>query len=143
MKKAILLFLLIIAAIGVKAQDEQPQLPPDLDMLRFFYVRYMVPYTDGTQPSGLARKQSQMRRTFCTAHCLEQYQQIIEKSNNDDDPFIKAPDADREAIRSLQFTKNPKQPGRYTVTYEAGEKIIIELGLIKDKEGAWKIDRLY
>lgn len=143
MKKAILLFLFIIAAIGVKAQDEQPKLPPDLDMLRFFYIRYMAPYTDGSQLSDLDRKQSQMRRTFCTARCLEQYQQIREKSNNDNDPFIKAPDADGEAMRSLQFAKNPKQPGRYTVTYEAGDKITIELGLVKNKEGEWKIDRLY
>jgi len=147
MRKAILLFVLITAFLGARAQDEPQKatLPPDLEMLTIFYKGYMAVYTDGSQPTSLARKQSQMRRTFCTARAQERYWELMQKAVDESDVFIKAPFADREAMRSLQATKVPNQPGRYKVSYQTGEpeKTTIELALIKDKEGEWKIDYLY
>ncbi len=140
MKKAILLFLLITAFIGAKAQDELPKLPPDLDMLRFFYTAYMAPLVNGAQPNDLYSKQSQLRKRYCTAHCMTRYLQLVQNPDTIDDPFIKAAGSDREAIMSLAFAKVPKQPNKYTVTYTAGaDKIIIPLSLVNDK-GNWKID---
>jgi hypothetical protein len=142
MKKAILLFLLITACIGAKAQDEPPKLPPDLDMLRFFYTAYMAPLVNGAQPSDLFSKQSQLRKRYCTARCLARYQQLVQNPETVEDPFIKAAGSDREAIISLAFAKVPKQPNKYTVTYTAAaDKITIELSLVNDK-GDWKIDYL-
>jgi len=161
MKKAVLILLLIGCGLIVNAQsktkitgkeapattasmaddeDEQPKLPPDLDMLRFFYIRYMAPYVDGSQPSDLSRKQGQLRRKFCTPGCLDQYLKLAQESEND--PFIKAPEVDVAAIRSLQLAKKSNQPGRYTITYEAGDKVTIELSLVNEK-GEWKIDHIY
>ena len=144
MKKAILIFLLAIGMFAAKAQDEpRKQLPPDLDMLRTFYTLYMMPYTDGTQPTDMDRKQSQVRRTYCTKRGQDRYLQLMQKATTEDDAFIKAPGVIAEAMRSLEFAKVPNQPGRYKVTYQGIEKITIELALIKDKEGEWKIDYLY
>lgn len=142
MKKALLLFLLITATIGARAQDSTPQLPPDLDMLKFFYTLYMMPYVDGTKPTDLYRKQQQLRKRYCTARCMARYLQLIEPADAVDDPFIKAAGSDEAAIRSLMFAKVPKQPNKYTVTYDAGaDKITVQLTLINDK-GDWKIDYL-
>ncbi|GAB2983709.1 hypothetical protein GCM10027049_21340 [Mucilaginibacter puniceus] len=142
MKKAILAFLLITAFLGAKAQDE-PKLPPDIDMLKFFYTYYMLPYIDGSKPTEFYSKQYQMRKRYCTARCLARYEQLMQIPDSIDDPFIKAAGSDREAIISLAFAKDPKQPNKYTVTYNAGEeKISIELSLVNDK-GDWKVDYLY
>jgi hypothetical protein len=146
MKKTLLLFVLITAFLGVKAQDqERKQLPPDLDMLRTFYILYMMPYYDGSQPTDMDRKQSQVRRTYSTPRAQERYLQLMQAATTDDDAFIKAPGANAEAMRSLEFVKVPNQTGRYKVSYQLNEsdKITIELALIKNKEGEWKIDYLY
>ena len=145
MKRAVLLFLLIIAFIGAKAQDEpQKTLPPDLDMLTIFYKGYIAAYNDGSPPSSLTRKQAQMRRAYCTPRAEERYWELMQKAEDDSDMFIKAPGANREAMSTLQAAKVPNQPGRYKISYQANEndKMTIELALINDK-GEWKIDYLY
>ena len=143
MKKALLLFVLITAFVGAKAQDdERKQLPPDLNMLKEFYTLYMAPYFDGSQPTDIDRKQSQVRRTYCTPRAQERYLQLMQKATTPDDAFIKAPGVNREAVQSLEFAKVPNQPGRYKVTYQELEKVTIELALINAK-GEWKIDYLY
>lgn len=147
MKKYILLFLFVTAFIGAKAQDEEYKstLPPDLEVLTIFYKGYMAVYNDGSQPSSMARKQAQMRKAYLTPRAEERYWELMQKMEDESDAFIKAPDADRDAMRSLQVAKVPNQPGRYKVTYQMGEneKVNIELALIKDKAGEWKIDYLY
>ena len=144
MKKALLLFVLITTFLGANAQDdERKQLPPDLDLLRTFYIGYMYPYTDGSTPTDLDRKQSQMRRTYTTVRAQARYLELMQKVTDQSDVFIKAPGVGREAIQSLDFAKVPNQPGRYKITYDdTGEKVTIELALINDK-GEWKIDYLY
>ena len=145
MKKALLLLVLITAFLGAKAQDKpRPALPPDLDLLRTFYIGYMYPYTDGSTPTDLDRKQSQMRRTYTTVRAQKRYLELMQVGTTDDDAFIKAPAASREAIQSLDFAKVPNQPGRYKVTYLVNEndKTSIEIALINDK-GEWKIDYIY
>ena len=139
MKKAILIFLFIISAVVAKAQDE-PQLPPDIDMLKYFYTAYMVPFVSDGDLRVTTRKQALMRRAYCTPRCLTRYQQLLEQT--DGDPFIKAQDSNMEAIKSLEFAKHPTLPNRYIVTYTAADKVTIDLGLVKEK-GEWKIDYLY
>lgn len=135
------------ASIAANAQEEEYKstLPPDLEMLTIFYKGYMAVYNDGSQPSSLARKQAQMRRTYCTSRAQERYWELMQKMEDESDAFIKAPDADRGAMRTLQVTKVPNQAGRYKVSYQLGdnEKVNIELAVIKDKAGEWKIDYLY
>ncbi|MEO8886835.1 MAG: hypothetical protein ABI367_12275 [Mucilaginibacter sp.] len=140
MKKAILLFVLITATIGAFAQDE-PKLPPDIDMLKFFYTAYMAPYFDGSQPTTLYRKQAVLRQVYCTPRGLARYQQLMQESE-DGDPFIKAQDSNPEAVKSLEITRDPKQPNRYTVTYNPVNKVTIELSLIT-VNGKLMIDYLY
>ncbi len=144
MKKALLLFVLITAFIGARAQDdERKQLPPDMNMLRDFYTLYMAPYFDGTQPTDMDRKQSQLRRYYTTPRAQKRYLELMQKVTDMSDVFIKAPGVGKEAIQSLDFAKVPNQPGRYKITYDdAGEKATIELALINDK-GEWKIDYIY
>ena len=144
MKKALLLFVLITAFVGAKAQDEErKQLPPDLNMLKEFYTLYMAPYFDGTQPTDMDRKQSQVRRYYTTPRAQKRYLELMQAATTDNDAFIKAPGVNKEAIQSLEFAKVPNQAGRYKVTYnDTGEKATIELTLINDK-GEWKIDYLY
>jgi hypothetical protein len=147
MKKALLIFLLTIGAFIAKAQDEEYKstLPPDLEMLTTFYKGYMAVYNDGSQPSRLFHKQSQMRKAFCTPRAQERYWELMQKMEDESDAFIKAPGVDREAMRNLQVVKVPNQNGRYKISYQMGdnEKVNIELAVIKDKAGEWKIDYLY
>ncbi len=147
MKKVILLFLFIAAFTGAWAQFDEPkkELPPDIDMLTTFYKGYMAVYNDGSQPSRLFHKQSQMRKAYCTPRAQERYWELMQKMEDDSDAFIKAPAVDREAMRNLQVVKVPNQPGRYKVSYKMGEdeRVNIELAVIKDKAGEWKIDYLY
>lgn len=139
MKKALLLFVLITTFIGAKAQDEK-KLPPDLEMLETFYIRYMSVYTDGSQPTDLARKQSQVRRAGCTQRCLDKYLKEMQRTDIDYDPFLKLPDVDQDALRTLEVAKVPNKPGLYTVSYMAGtEKFTINLTLVKQGD-EWKID---
>ena len=143
MKKALLLFVLITAFVGAKAQDEErKQLPPDLNMLKEFYTLYMAPYFDGSQPTDIDRKQSQVRRYYTTPRAQKRYLELMQAATTPDDAFIKAPGVNKEAVQSLEFAKVPNQPGRYKITYQELEKVTIELALINDK-GEWKIDYLY
>ena len=139
MKKALVIFLLITAFIGAKAQDA-PQLPPDIDMLKFFYTAYMLPFVNESDLRVTTRKQTLLRRTYCTERCLTRYQQLYEETGAD--PFIKALDSNLEAVKSVEITKDAKLPNRYTVTYNLPDKTTIDLSMVKEK-GEWKIDYLY
>ncbi len=146
MRKIIIALLLMTASIAANAQEEEYKstLPPDLEMLTIFYKGYMAVYNDGSQPSSLARKQAQMRKAYLTPRAEERYWELMQQMEDESDAFIKAPDTDREAMRSLQVAKVPNQPGRYKVSYKMGEeRVNIELAVIKDKAGEWKIDYLY
>ncbi len=141
MKKAILVFLLIIGAVAAKAQNgEAPKLPPDLDMLEYFYKTYIVTFSDGGDPRLSTRKQAFLRKGFFTERGLKRYQELFEEKGYD--PILKAQVANLAAADAVKAAKDPKQPGRYTVVYEDLEKITIELGLVKEKD-EWKIDYLY
>lgn len=141
MKKAILIFLLMVGVFAAKAQDNDlPKLPPDLDMLRYFYSSYIVSFSDGQDPRLTTRKQVFLRRGFFTERGLKRYQQLFEEKGYD--PIVKAQDANLEAINTLKFAKDPKQAARYTVAYENPDKITVELSLVKEKD-EWRIDYLY
>jgi hypothetical protein len=141
MKKAILIFFLIMGAVAAKAQDsDEPKLPPDLDMLRYFYTSYIVSFSDGQDPRLNTRKQVFLRRGFFTERGLKRYQQLFEEKGYD--PILKEQYANLEAANTLKFAKDPKQPNRYTVAYEDPDKITIELSLVKEKD-EWRIDYLY
>ena len=141
MKKAILIFFLIMGVVAAKAQDsDEPKLPPDLDMLRYFYTSYMVSFSDGEDPRLNTRKQVFLRRGFFTERGLKRYQQLFEEKGYD--PILKAQYANLEAVNTLKLAKDPKQANRYTVAYEEPDKITIELSLIKEKD-EWRIDYLY
>lgn len=141
MKKAILIFLLIIGAVAAKAQNsDEPKLPPDLDMLRYFYTSYIVSFSDSQDPRLNTRKQVFLRRGFFTERGLKRYQQLFEEKGYD--PILKAQAANLAAADAVKAAKDPRQAGRYTVTYEDPDKITIELSLVKEKD-EWKIDYLY
>jgi len=149
MRKAILILLLMPFVFSAMAQKKpSPKKAPlhtkttmvqfkPIDMLRFFYIAYMRPYVENNQTSEIYSKQSQLRHAYCTPRCQARYLQLSQE--DDGDPFIKTIGLDPEAIRSLAFKKDPKQPGKYTVTYDLGDKITIELDLVNVK-GEWKID---
>ena len=141
MKKAILIFFLVMGVVAAKAQDsDEPKLPPDLDMLRYFYTTYMVSFTDGQDPRLNTRKQVFLRRGFFTERGLKRYQQLFEEKGYD--PIIKAEYANLAAANTLKVAKDPNQANRYTVAYEDPDKITVELSLVKEKD-EWRIDYLY
>lgn len=141
MKKAILVFFLVMGVVAAKAQDsDEPKLPPDLDMLRYFYTTYIVSFTDGQDPRLNTRKQVFLRRGFFTERGLKRYQQLFEEKGYD--PIIKAEYANMAAANTLKVAKDPKQANRYTVAYEDPDKITVELSLVKEKD-EWRIDYLY
>lgn len=149
MKKAVLIFLLLPFVAGAMAQKKPLSKKAPLhkktiavqtsamEMLKFFYISYMRPYVENNQPSEMYSKQSQLRRAYCTPRCQTRYLQLSQEP--DGDPFLKTDEVDREAMKSLEFNKDPKQPNKYTVTYTLGEKKTIELSLVNVK-GEWKID---
>ena len=141
MKKAILIFFLVMGVIAAKAQDSDlPKLPPDLDMLRYFYTTYIVSFTDAQDPRLNTRKQVFLMRGFFTERGLKRYQQLFEE--NGYDPIIKAEYANMAATNTLKVAKDPKQANRYTVAFEDPDKITVELSLVKEKD-EWRIDYLY
>jgi hypothetical protein len=141
MKKAILIFLLIIGVVAAKAQDnEGPKLPPDLDMLTYFYKSYMLSFNEGTDPRLQTRKQVFLRRGYFTERGLKRYQQLFEETGTD--PVIKANEAYQEAANTVQITKDPKLPNRYKVSYDIPAKTTIEVSMVKEKD-EWRIDYLY
>jgi hypothetical protein len=142
MKKAILIFLLTIGVFAAKAQETQraAQLPPDMDMVKFFYTAYMMPFVNDADLRQTTRKQTLLRRTYCTPRCITRYEQLTQETGAD--AFIKAQDSNLEAVKSVEVTKDPKVANRYTVTYNLPEKVSIDLSLVNEK-GEWKIDYLY
>lgn len=141
MKKAILIFLLIMGVVAAKAQStEAAKLPPDLDMLEYFYKTYIVTFSDGGDPRLSTRKQAFLRKGFFTERGLKRYQQLFEEKGYD--PILKAQAANLAAADVVKAAKDPKQAGRYTVAYEDPDKITIELSLVKEKD-EWRIDYLY
>ncbi len=141
MKRAILIFFLIIGVVAAKAQEsDAPKLPADLDMLEYFYKSYIVTFSDGGDPRLSTRKQTFLRKGFFTERGLKRYQQLFEEKGYD--PILKAQAANLAAVDAVKAAKDPKQPGRYTVVYEDLDKITIELSLVKEKD-EWKIDYLY
>jgi hypothetical protein len=141
MKKAILIFLLIMGVVAAKAQSiEAPKLPPDLDMLEYFYKTYIITFSDGGDPRLSTRKQAFLRKGFFTERGLKRYQQLFEEKGYD--PILKAQFANLAAADAVKVAKDPKQPGRYTVAYEDPDKKTVELSLVKEKD-EWRIDYLY
>ncbi len=141
MKKLILVFLLMVGVVTAKAQgNDASKLPPDLDMLEYFYKSYIISFSDGGDPRLNTLKQAFLRKGFFTERGLKRYQELFEEKGYD--PILKAQYANLAAADAVKAAKDPKQPGHYIVTYEDPDKITVELSLVKEKD-EWKIDYLY
>ena len=117
--------------IDDKLSDEQI-----LKMIKSFYTVYIVEAAEGKLPN--AAKLDSIRQIYCTTALLRS----IDLSEGD--PLLKAQDATIEWLKTLSIEKDPQKRNWYNVSYIDnfnGEKVIIELKIIKEKS-FYKIDSI-